>query len=165
MDQRAQFFGRLGQFQSGMLTTLSSDGAPHVRPMAVARLDEDCSIWFLTQDSSEVVTEIRTDEIGTVSFQRDPDLYVVVNGFVHIVHDIRVAKQLWQESLRTWFPEGLDDKTMSVMKLEPHSGEYWENAGASRLRSAYEFVRSTVTGSDTVIPTGGQHVKAMLIGV
>ncbi len=162
MDQHSQFFSRLKQFHTGMLTTLSNDGSPHVRPMAVARLDEDCSLWFLTRDPSEVATEIRTDSIATISFQREPDLYVIVNGFVRVTHDVHVATQLWQESLRHWFPEGLEDKDLAVISLEPHSGDYWESTGAGKFRTAYEFVRSSVTGTEPIVQTADQHVKVAL---
>jgi general stress protein 26 len=162
MDQQEQFYSRINQFKTGMLTTISSEGAPHARPMTVARLDEDCSVWLLTSDPSEKANESRSEPIATLSFQREPDLYVVINGLVRVAHDLGTAHQLWNEKFRPWFPDGPDDPMMAVLSLTPHNGEYWDNAGGSRIRSAYEFVRDAITGTKTYTNDQEEHVKAQL---
>jgi general stress protein 26 len=46
--------------------------------------------------------------------------------------------------LKTWFPNGLDDPYLTLIKFEATSGAYWESAGM--LQTLVSFAKAMATG-------------------
>ena len=41
--------------------------------------------------------------------------------------DRQTIHRLWTPKLRAWFTEGEDDPRISVLRVDPTGGEYWDN--------------------------------------
>jgi general stress protein 26 len=50
-----------------------------------------------------------------------------IYGIAEISKDKEKIKELWQPILKTWFTEGEDDPRITVIKVEPSEGYYWDN--------------------------------------
>jgi general stress protein 26 len=49
-----------------------------------------------------------------------------LNGRATISEDKEKIKELWEPILKTWFTKGIDDPRISVIKIEPEEGYYWD---------------------------------------
>ncbi|MGB4773905.1 MAG: pyridoxamine 5'-phosphate oxidase family protein, partial [Daejeonella sp.] len=52
--------------------------------------------------------------------------FLSVYGPAIISDDKEKIKELWEPVLKDWFTEGIDDPRISVIKVEPVKGYYWD---------------------------------------
>ena len=97
------------------------------RPMAVQEVDDDGNLWFLSANDSHKNEEIEADPIVQLFFQgSDYTDFLQLYGRATISEDKKKIKELWKPILKTWFTEGVDDPRISVIKVEPSQGYYWD---------------------------------------
>src|SRR5688572_11191056 len=102
-----------------MLTTVCPDGSLRSRPMATQR---DAGfvgeLWFFTDQNTAKVYEIENDRHVNVSYA-DPakNHYVSVSGRARLVKDRAKAKELWNPFYKSWFPKGLDDPNLALLRV------------------------------------------------
>lgn len=112
--------------RTALLTTQAPDGSLRTRPMATHQLDPDGTMWFFTRDDSVKVAHIRQQPAIALGFS-DPQAQVTVStsGQAQIVKDQAKVDDLWDESLRDWFPEGKDDPNIILLRVTTLAGESW----------------------------------------
>lgn len=141
-----------------MLTTING-GQLRSRPMSTQEFQEDGSLWFFTSDRTHKVDEIEADNRVNVAYsQPDDNVYVSVSGRAALVKDRQKIEELWNPILKAWFPEGLDDPTLSLLKIDVEEAEYWDSPN-SKIVQLYGFVKAVVTGQAA---KGGDHGKINL---
>jgi|ADGO01.1.fsa_nt_gi general stress protein 26 len=131
-----------------MLTTVEPDGTLHTRPLATLRYANDGELWFFTALDSAKVHEIEEDRRASVTYSDTEDnVYVAVSGTADIVQDRRKAEELWTPMAKAWFPKGLDDPELALLRVRIERGEYWDSPG----RAAYLFgvAKASMTGQPT----------------
>lgn len=97
------------------------------RPMAVQKVDDDGNFWFLSANDSHKNAELQTDPSVQLLFQGSPySDFLNVYGMAIVTEDKEKIKELWEPTLKTWFTEGVDDPRISVIKVEPTEGYYWD---------------------------------------
>ena len=129
-----------------MLTTAEGDGTLRSRPMATQRTKFDGTLWFFTKESSHKVDEIRQDRHVNVSYG-DPDQqnYVSISGTARLVRDRAKIKELWNPAYKAWFPKGVDDPEVALLKVEVTEAEYWD-APSSTMAHLFGVVKASITG-------------------
>ena len=142
-----------------VLTTVDADGALWSRPMAIQADDFDGVLHFFSSADSEKVAHIGRNPNVAVSFS-DPDdqNYVMMAGRATVLDDRARIAELWSEPMRTWFPEGKDDPTLRLLRVDTDRAEYWDSPSSAVLH-AYGYVKAVVTGKP---PEGGEHAKVDL---
>lgn len=130
----------------GMLTTLD-DGSLRSRPMAtMGQMDADATLWFFTDASSHKAVEVEQQHQVNVSFAApDKQRYVSLSGTAHIVRDREKMQELWQPALKAWFPKGLDEPNIALVKVRVEQAEYWD-APAGWVAKTIGFVQAVTTG-------------------
>lgn len=130
-----------------MLTTVQEDGSLHSRPMGTLRnQDFDGTIWFFTKVDSAKAQEIeRRHEVNLAYAHPGKQNYVSISGTAEVVRDRQKAKELWSELLRAWFPGGLDDPELALLKIEARSAHYWDSP-SSALVHLYGYAKAALTG-------------------
>ena len=131
----------------GMLTTLDEDGNLHSRPMSInSEVEFNGDLWFFTYASSHKVTEIEQRHQVNVSFS-DPSKqqYVSVSGQAQLVQDRNKIQELWKPELKAWFPKGIDEPGIALLKVSVEKAEYWD-APSSFVAHTIGLVKSITTG-------------------
>lgn len=159
-----KFHDLLVKFETAMLVTRSSDGGLHGRPMAVAKVEEDCTVWFLSLHESGKVHEIELEPKVGVTFQKNHSLYLSLTGQAELTRNRSQIEELWKESYKPWFPGGKDDPDLILIAVEPVQGEFWNQQGGKKLRYLFEAARAYTTGTRPEIPEGEMHGKVTLEG-
>ena len=110
-----------------MLITESEDGALHSCPMATQQTEFDGILWFFTGLTSGKVNELEWNPSVNLSYAEPAEMrYVSVSGDAEIVQDRAKMEELWSALYKAWFPKGLDDPDLCLLKVEVNNAEYWE---------------------------------------
>ena len=95
--------------------------------MSVQKLDEDGNLWFLSSNDSHKNDEIQNDSAVQLLFQgSNYSDFLNLYGTATISEDKEKIKELWNPMLKTWFTEGVHDPRISVIKVKPEEGYYWD---------------------------------------
>ena len=68
------------------------------------------------------------------------------------------VKELWSESLRTWFPKGADDPDIALLRVTVDAAEYWDSPSSAMVH-LYGYVKAVTTGKR---PDPGENEKVDL---
>src|ERR1700748_617492 len=93
----------LSNFSTAVLITRSADDLLHARPVALAKVDDSGTIWFLSSEDSGKVHEIDRDTRVHLVFQKEHSLYLSVNGIASASQDRAKIAEVWKEPFRVWF--------------------------------------------------------------
>jgi general stress protein 26 len=116
-------------------------------------------LWFFTSDKTHKVEEIERDNRVNASYAEPKDnVYVSVSGTAAIVKDKAKMEELWNPILKAWFPKGLDDPNICLLKVDVEQAEYWDSP-SSTLVQIVGFVKALVTGQRA---DGGENEKINL---
>lgn len=156
---------KLGELIKGirvaMLTTFDTEGSLHSRPMANQDHPFDGTLWFFTDANSAKVHELHEDRHVNVSYaDTSENRYVSVSGTATIVKDREKMKELWSPLHKAWFPDGLDDPTIALLRVDVQKAEYWDSPSSAVVR-LFGFAKALATGK----PYGGEgsdHEKIQL---
>ncbi|MEP6582903.1 MAG: pyridoxamine 5'-phosphate oxidase family protein [Ginsengibacter sp.] len=108
-------------------TDIETGKAFSTRPMAVQKVDDDGNFWFLSSNDSHKNDEIENDMAVQLLFQgSNYSDFLNIYGRATITEDKEKIKELWQPILKTWFTEGVNDPRISVIKVTPEEGYYWD---------------------------------------
>lgn len=142
-----------------MLTSITDEGHLHARPMAVQDVEFDGDLWFFTGKSSPKVHQIEEQPRVNVAFS-DPahQNYVSLSGRASLVIDKAKNHELWNPSLEAWFPDGVDDPELSLLKIHVDGAEYWD-APSSTVAHVAGFIKSKLSGQPADV---GDHAKVEL---
>ncbi|WP_038169021.1 pyridoxamine 5'-phosphate oxidase family protein [Verrucomicrobium sp. BvORR106] len=104
------------------------EGSSGARPMNVRKVDDDGNFWFLSASDSHLNEELAIDPDGVhLYFQGSPHSgFLHVQGAATVSRDKAVIHELWEPLLKTWFTEGEADERITVIKVEPNGGYYWD---------------------------------------
>ena len=97
------------------------------RPMNVRQVDDEGNLWFLSARDSRKNQELNIDPSVRLYFQGSKHSdFMQINGTATISTDREKIKELWTPIAKVWFTEGVDDPSISVIKVTPSEGYYWD---------------------------------------
>jgi len=138
------------------LVTMDADGVMRARPMATQQLDENSELWFFTNDYSAKVDNVLVHPQVCVSYA-DPgkNSYVSVSGPAELIRDKDKIRELWKPALKAWFPKGVEDPDIALLRVDAVSAQYWDSAD-SKLVQLFGVLKALATGQPA---EGGENEK------
>ena len=121
------------------------NGKLQSRPMSVQEIDGDGNLWFLSDKNSNKNDEINMNSKVEIFFAQPHDKFLTLHGNATILYDRRKIKELWNPIIKVWMPEGEDDPNLSIIKVTPEDGYYWNNKNGKMVAIAKMTV-AFVTG-------------------
>lgn len=108
-------------------TDIKSGKPFDTRPMAPEKIDDEGNFWFLSSSDSYKNEELEKDPAVQMLFQGSSySDYLSVYGKATISKDKEKIKELWDPMMKTWFTEGENDPRITVIKVTPSEGYYWD---------------------------------------
>jgi general stress protein 26 len=145
-DASKELWEKIKDVRIAMLTTADTDGRLHSRPMATQSGEFDGNLWFFTYEDSPKIDQVKDNPQVCLSYAApDKDLYVWVSGKGELVHDKAKAEELWNPFAKAWFPDGLEDPRLALLKVEIEQAEYWSDNQPKALQIP-RILTSAVTG-------------------
>jgi general stress protein 26 len=130
-----------------MFITNTANDQEHTRPMATIEVEEDGSLWFFTDARSTKVQEVNDEKIVHLVYAHPgKESYLDVWGNAQLVKDRQQIKDKWSTMVKAWFPEGVDDPNVALLKVKPTDAYYWE-AKTGKMVKALKIAASVVTGT------------------
>jgi len=160
--QNEKFHRLLADFDTAVLITHASGNTLHARPMVIARVDENCDLWFIASQDSAKANEIDVDTRAYVVCQNGRSSCVYISGHATVDYDRTRVRELWNTSLQAWFPQGLNDPNLVAIHVVGQQGEYWDGAGENRITHLYETLKAIVTDAMSGVKPGDQHGQVTL---
>jgi general stress protein 26 len=148
MNQKQEHFQDILQsFNTAMLTTIGDDGKPRSRPMRIAETCEDNVLWFVTSAESGKIEEVAINDKVAITMQGGGK-FLSLTGVGKVVTDQSKMDEIWSDTWKIWFPEGKNDPSIVLLKIEPQEGEYWDMSGTNRIRFMYEAGKAYFSGEE-----------------
>ena len=140
-DELAPLRNLVDRVRVGMLTTVDADGKLRARPLQTLELDAQGQLWFLIS-ALPAEREEMNREYGRVGIAyADPNKqdYASISGSGTVVHDPDRMSTHWNAWVELWFPQGVNDPDLALVRVTVEQAEYWEGPGsAARLFSVDE---------------------------
>ena len=129
-----------------MMTTSAPDGSLDTRPMAIQSTGFFGDLWFLTRLESGKVAEIEANPHVSLAFADTSNaVYVALKGRASISSVRSKIHELWNPMYKAWFPEGEEDPSIAVLRVEVSEGQYWEASSSAFIRGA-KYLAAAATG-------------------
>lgn len=108
-------------------TGAAEQNSSGTRPMAVQEVDDAGNLWFLSADDSHKNAEVEHDSHVRLYFQggKHSD-FLVLDGVATVSRNKQRIQDLWKPIMKTWFTEGIDDPRITVIRVAPTQGYYWD---------------------------------------
>lgn len=112
-------------------TRINTNESFCTRPMSVQKVDDQGDLWFLSASDSKKNAEIASDPSVQLLFRgSDYTDFLTLYGRATISTDKAMIKELWKPIIRDWFTEGVDDPRITVIRIRPQEGYYWDTKHA-----------------------------------
>lgn len=139
----------LPSFRTAMLVTKASEsGELHMRPMG---LQGDLStfggtLWLFADDRSHKIHDIEREPRVYLSFQNESEhRYLQLAGTASLVTDRAKMRELFTTDAKAWFPGGVDDPHLVLIRIDVTNGTFWESPGGV-VHVLAALTKSAVTG-------------------
>ena len=109
-------------------TKLNTQKSFSTRPMSVQKVNDSGEIFFLSASDSKKNKEINYEQSSVQLLFQGSDYsdFLSLYGTAEINTDKGLIKELWKPILKTWFTEGENDSRITVIKITPKDGYYWD---------------------------------------
>lgn len=127
-----------------MFTTVDKESHVRSRPLTTADIDDDGNIWFFTNEFSEKIHELSTDNsVNLIYANPDKNKYLNIRGSCVVVVNKQKNEELWNPFMKAWFPSGLDDPKLCLLKVMTEEAFFW-NSSANRMVVAFNMLKAIV---------------------
>ncbi|MES2626603.1 MAG: pyridoxamine 5'-phosphate oxidase family protein [Pseudomonadota bacterium] len=126
-------------------TDIKSADSSGARPMNVLQVDADGNLWFLSARDSFKNLELQTNPEVKLYFQGSAHSdFLELRGYATVSTDKAKIKELWKPIIKTWFTEGIDDPRITVIKVAPVDGYYWDTKHGSAIAGIKMLIGATI---------------------
>lgn len=147
-----------------MMTMHDAQGQLSSQPMTVIEMDVNGCLWMLISQRGHTARMAPADNgtgMDTVNLSFSDEshsTFTSVTAHATLSHDPQRKQDLWSVMARPWFPQGVEDPDLAVLKLEPIKAEIWDGPDSTVLRML-AMAASVVAGK----PVGlGEHENLVL---
>jgi general stress protein 26 len=96
--------------------------------MPNTKVDEDGTIWFLTNRKSRKINEIESNgAVHLLYTHPSKNAYVDVWGKARMVEDGIKISEMWNPVTSALFPGGQDKSQACLIRVEPEKVNYWDS--------------------------------------
>ena len=145
---REHLWSLIKDIRFAMFTARHGNGHLHARPMTTQNkgIDADDSLWFFMSAQSAPVADLAAQpQVNLAYADTDADRYVSVSGTAAVVDDAAKKRQLWSTMNEAWFPAGVDDPDLRLVRVRIDHAEYWD-VKESKIVQLFKMAKAAVTG-------------------
>jgi general stress protein 26 len=129
-----------------MFITNTTGDHEHTRPMATIEVEDDGTLWFYTDVRSIKVKEVHNQHTVHLTYAHPgKEAYLDVWGNAEVVNHRQQVVDKWSPIVKAWFPDGINDPNLGLLKVQPYEVYYWE-AETGKMVQFFKMAASVVTG-------------------
>lgn len=137
---------RLTKARFLMLTTLDADGGFYTCPMTLQEASDDGVLWFFTSTTTPTARNIERDARCGLALMDDEGYYASVYGSGALSDNRERIQALWNTTAKAWFPQGVEDPNLVLVRLDVERGEYWDSDQNAMLKM-FAIAKALATGT------------------
>lgn len=146
MTEKAQRLKEIVErIDEAMFVTKARNGSLRARPMAIAEIEDDGTLWFVTALDSEKIEEVGNDSVSAVVGQKD-GTFLSISGLTEIIWDRDRIDAIWRPGFDRWFEKGKDDPRAAALRFVPVRAEYWDRSGLKPWLHVFDTVVASFPG-------------------
>ncbi len=127
----------------------------HTRPMATIDVDDNGTLWFFSDIRSIKVEEVEQKQtVHLVYAHPGKESYVDLWGKASVKTDKQLMHNKWSAIVKAWFPGGVDDPHLCLLKVEPYDVYYWD-AETGKMVAFLKMAAAALTGARLAESTEG----------
>ncbi len=124
------------------------------RPMTLQEVEFDGDLWVFAHRNSEMVKQIEKNTHVNLSFANPKSYsFLSAQGTACVKYDKDKEQELWNPMYKAWFPEGLSDPNLCLIKVTVQNADFWESPGTT-LVHLFGFAKAMITGEQAEM---GRH--------
>ena len=152
--QAAALADKIRSMRFAMFTTVDQHGHLTSQPMTNQEVDADGGLWFYTSTATDLWENIAANPKVNVSFAEPADsLYVSISGTAERVVDRARIRELWNPMVAAWFPNGVDDPHVVLVRVAARTVHYWDS-NANKMTQMFEMAKAAITGTRPEVDPG-----------
>ncbi|HEY0703078.1 MAG TPA: pyridoxamine 5'-phosphate oxidase family protein [Candidatus Acidoferrales bacterium] len=145
-DDLAKLRDLIKDIKFAMLTTVSRAGLLVSRPMTTQNENFDGVLWFFAGLDSPKTEDLEAHPEVNLAYAKPGSMeFVSVSGTAKISMDRAKMQELWSDTYKAWFPQGLDDPNLCLLRIEVTAAEYWDSPSA-KVVQILGYLKSKITG-------------------
>ena len=123
--------------------------------MMIQEVDDDGNLWFLSNRLSEKNARIRKNPCAMITVgDNSHSEYLWLQGDVTISDDLEKKRALFTLLAKAWFPDGAEDKELTLLCLRPTEAKYWDTTDG-KVAQMLKITGVAITGN--MKNTGSVH--------
>jgi general stress protein 26 len=155
----AKLSAKIKDVRFPMFTWQDQHGHLLSQPMTQQQVDDDGRIWFYTSTLSSLWECIaRRPEVNLGFADQEHSLYVSVSGTAERVVDRERIRAMWNAAVQAWFPAGPEDEHVVLIRVDPHSAEYWDSNDSKMVR-IFAMAKAAITGDKPDLDSDHQTIQ------
>jgi general stress protein 26 len=149
-ELRHRAWSKLRSLGIVQLTTGDGRGQLHSCPLVIQLTDFNGVLWFFVARSSDVASNVERDpRVSVCCMDISDGFYLSASGTARLVQDKAIARELWSFMSKAWFPGGVDDPELVLLKVSVDHAEVWDS-DSNRLVRFFSMPRAALLGSTPV---------------
>jgi general stress protein 26 len=117
-----------------MFCTYTKDQQMECTPMTTQKTDDGGNIWFISDKNSDRNHNLLQNKIVDLLYAHPgKESFVSVHGTAEIIYDKKVIEEMWSPMAKAWFKEGKEDPNISIIKVTPTEGKYWDTKNGKMI--------------------------------
>ena len=143
--ERADLWRKAEKVRMAMLTTHDATGAMTARPVTTQQAEARGVVWFFVPIDGGMAAEVGRDPRVLLAYADLSDnFFVALTGTARVLHDRDKIRELWSPMAAAWFPKGIDDPNLALLRVDVERGEYWD-PGSSKLVQFFAIAKAALT--------------------
>lgn len=122
------------------VTQVEVENEGSARPMSVLQVDDEGCLWFLSARGSLKNAQLDVDGDVILYFQGPGRAeFLELRGYASVYSDRAKIDELWTPLAKAWFTEGKDDPRITVIRVRPTAGYYWDTRHSQAVAATKMF--------------------------
>jgi general stress protein 26 len=143
----AELAAKIDDVRFPMFTWQDEHGHLLSQPMTKQQVDDDGGIWFFASTLTSLWECIgHRPQVNLAFAHPDDALFVSVAGTAERVVDRERIKAMWNTGAQAWFPAGPEDEHAVLIRVVPHTAEYWDSNDSKMVR-LFAMAKAAITGT------------------
>lgn len=135
----------LAEDKTTMFCTFNGDQMV-TRPMHTQGIDDDGTFWFFSdKNSAKNHTLEENSNVHLIYANNSSYEYLSIEGNGTVEHDPQKIDELWKDFAKAWFTEGKTDPSLTLIRVTPQSGHYWDTK-SNKVVSLMKIAVGAMTG-------------------
>lgn len=140
-DVQDRLWSAIEHHNTGMLGLLGD--RHHFQPMTAFVERDTNTLWFFTKNDTDLAQSIHAGADAAFIFE-DRKLQACIDGRLSLDHDRSRIEKYWNAHVAAWYPEGKDDPSLTLLRLEVTEAAVWLTEGGL-LKYAFEVAKANAS--------------------